>query len=314
MNEQLIITIFTSIIGRPPEESSLNFWKNYVGQSPERIGDFIKFLINSPEAIDSFIPNDPVYALKKIYEKIDLGMSAGNPLLINELPKKFYFMHIPKTAGISVSFGISNLFHPLQIVSNTFGNILNKDTTHKKLYLGHYGADQIDLNHPTKIAISTIRDPKVRIKSFYNFLKHVPFDTPTWGLVSEAASKNSFYNFLKITDPNIRFSFDNYYTRAFSGIGLPNIRLDDPLDQSTIKVAILNLNKFDLIINVDLLNNKLYYESILERIRKLFGDYIDIPKLNQSKEVNYLNDTDVPYELIEKDIILMKDFLKNDFK
>ena len=139
-----------------------------------------------------------------------------------------YFLHIPKTAGTTLTTIIYNNFdlnsiYPEQVWQKL---LLNKPKSFSeyKLIRGHFGHSLRKILPKKPVYITMIRDPVERTISFYHHMRTDPF-TNNW--VKEFISKNEDLDSL-ISDPKKRMVFANEQTRHI-GLELDVVSLTESL-------------------------------------------------------------------------------------
>jgi len=306
---EVIESVFLGLLGRKPDEKSLHYWTKNIIKGKHTLLEFISFLKNSDECLSNIDPAKYDYLLKLIYDKSKKGSVSGNPFLINYTSYNLFFLHIPKTAGISIINNFSEGYHPLQIKPLSYGDVIDNDLY--KFFAGHFSINEIQSKDKEILKIISIREPKKRILSLYYFLRKVPVEDEVWGKVAWAAQNLSLKNFFAIDEPDIAFAFDNYYTRVLAGVGLPKNNLETSLDKSHIKIASDNLISFDHIIKLeDIVIDGFLKHNLCEDVKKKLGFAIKntLPILNKSEIKINTDINDIPDRLVKYDYEVLNKF------
>jgi hypothetical protein len=302
--EKEISEIFYTLINRSIEPESLLFWTEEIKNNRINLSEYINFLRNSPEGLINIKKEQCEYILNHAYHTYDSTIGAGNPFLINQGNTKIFFMHIPKTGGISFSKLISSYFHPLQIQSLKFDQNINNE--YAKLFIGHFSFNEIKKHSNDDILITLIRNPVSRINSMYNFLKNNVIDEEMhWGKSAQISRSHNIEKIVHMENNSI-FAFDNYYTRVFSGVGIPGNNFHEKLNSNTLKIAKENMKKFDLILKIEDVKLKKIPINNLKVYNNIFQDerLLQIEELNKGEYM----ENKVPKQFINYDLELLSDF------
>lgn len=165
--------------------------------------------------------------------KQELGSTAaaqGDSLEV-WLGRPVAFLHLEKTAGMSVASFLTARFHPLQIdpdpnrgfpphVLTPFPPHIVGKVRRYPLVWGHYDLPSIRRIGGDRFVFTFLREPKARILSLYWYWRsHGPlhlgrdgFDQPALAALSLPLAE-----FLRCDDPCIRDHIDNFYVRRLTG-------------------------------------------------------------------------------------------------
>jgi hypothetical protein len=88
-----------------------------------------------------------------------------------------FFMHVPKTGGISLASFLRGMFSPEDICPPSPGDgrwrHRPQDVSHFRFFTGHFSVDFIDALDPAGFKITVLRHPRQRIVSIYDFWRSI---------------------------------------------------------------------------------------------------------------------------------------------
>jgi acetyltransferase-like isoleucine patch superfamily enzyme len=308
MKKDLIFPLFNVLIGRDPSNEDHRYWTNHIKENDLGLADLALVLRNCEDGLLSNHPGSDIRILEKAYARILNRGEYGNPNTINNSNARLFFMHIPKAAGISTIRALSSGFHPLQIHAVQYGD--STDNLTSGLIVGHYSINEIPAKrYPSDniIALTVVRDPLKRIASLYNFLQKIDTESRYWSEIAMHSKSNSLSDFCIKKTNNSLFAIDNYYTRAFSGVGLPPDSGGDNVGRKELDMAISNITRFDEILLVDDEKGISANEATLTKIESTIGFQLHLNKErhNQSEYRDEINLSEIPEELYSLDIELL---------
>ena len=155
----------------------------------------------------------------------------GNGLRVWSGPK-VAFLHLEKTAGMSLVSALAAQFHPLQIdddlrrafpphVLTPLPPFLLPRVRRYALVWGHYDLPAIRRLGPDRFTFTLLRDPAARIVSLYLYWRgQAALDLGRNGMNQPvlAAQRLSLADFLQSTDLSIVNYIDNLYVRRLTGL------------------------------------------------------------------------------------------------
>ena len=221
--------------------------------------------------------------------------------MVNDSARPIVFLHLPKTAGQSVRLFLNRAF-PKRLVfpGQTDGHLAmhsRSDLRQYSIFAGHFSWSLLDFLGSEAMVFTILRDPALRIISFYRYLR-----TQAEALSSEqlklphnqglrAAIDNPFEKFLTLNLPGISqfilSYFDNYYmfyfaTRVVNGRSF--IRDQHPesdmfASEQVLQVAIRNMRDALRAYNIRRLDD-------LVRDLSLEEGFVDVsmPSINRSAD------------------------------
>jgi hypothetical protein len=186
----------------------------------------------------------------------------GNGLLVWSGPP-VTFLHLEKTAGMSVVAALSAQFHPLQIdadlrrafpphVLTPLPPFLLPRVRRCALVWGHYDAPSIARLGEGRFTFTFLRDPAARIVSLYRYWRAQSALDLGWNGMNQpvlAAQRLSLAEFLATDDPWILDYIDNFYVRRLTGLYASGAAIDplvaDP--EGALRRARATLARFDFV-------------------------------------------------------------------
>jgi hypothetical protein len=188
--------------------------------------------------------------------------AGGNRLAVWSGPP-VTFLHLEKTAGMSVVSALSQHFHPLQIdadlrrafpphVLTPLPPFLLDRVRRCKLVWGHYDVPSIRRLGEGRFTFTFLREPKARIVSLYRYWRAQSSLDLGWNGMNQpvlAAQRLSLAEFLQSDDPWILDYIDNFYVRRLTGQYATG-RETDPLAASPddwLRSALAALECFDFV-------------------------------------------------------------------
>lgn len=138
-----------------------------------------------------------------------------------------FFMHIPKTGGISLTSFLQRSFAPCLICPQPLDgrawDYSAEEVARYRLFAGHFDADFIDLIDPNGFKLTILRNPLSRVTSTYDFWRSISLEWADRHL-SEAplnaprfARTHTFGTFLRTENPFVREAIDNLMVRQLLG-------------------------------------------------------------------------------------------------
>jgi len=163
-------------------------------------------------------------------------------MLFSRFKLNFYFLHIPKTAGSSVSRWIAERIEPHSLCpAKNWDHLMRikpKDVAHFRAFAGHFGIDLSEFLDQKLSTATVFRDPVARTISHYN---HVRRDTnhPYHNYVKF----QSFDNF--VVDPINRPMIENFQARYLVRSPIDFRKYFKALDKSPGKLSMLSTTSED---------------------------------------------------------------------
>lgn len=139
------------------------------------------------------------------------------------LTQAFIFLHIPKTAGTSITSSISQSFLPEMICPERLFDIRlwPQDLLIRYKFFSYHGYfDSIEyIPHERKVTFTFLRDPLERFISSYRYWRSIPWTTIDGGDIhlGRLAKYYSFEDFLSNSEPEILYRIKNQMTVMLSG-------------------------------------------------------------------------------------------------
>ena len=141
------------------------------------------------------------------------------------------FLHLEKTAGMSIVAALAAQFHPLQIDADLrrafpphvlcpLPPFLLARVRRCALVWGHYDLPSIRRLGPGRFTFTLLRDPEARIVSLYRYWRGQAALDLGWNGMNApvlAAQRLTLAEFLATDDPVIRDYIDNFYVRRLTG-------------------------------------------------------------------------------------------------
>ena len=187
---------------------------------------------------------------------------SGNPLNFWRGPP-IAFLHLEKTAGVSLSTLLTAMFHPGQIdpdphrtaaphmVAPFAGRAMSAIRRHALVY-GHYDLPALQRLDAGRVVITMLRDPTARILSLYYFWRSIDLDSVRDAVSFDAvamAHRCNLLDFLRCDIPSVRDHIDNVYVRrltGFYGTGSAVDRVTDTPNQA-LSLALRGLRRIDFV-------------------------------------------------------------------
>lgn len=166
---------------------------------------------------------------------------------------KIFFMHVSKTAGVSISSFLSSFFRTDEICPTPVDGIWTyspSDVAQYRLFLGHFCHDFIDGFQGAKIRLIMLRDPHARLVSLYDFWRSYSWDfvrttLPPLPMNGPSVAKScSFGKFLTSNNPLVKQHVCNPVARQLLGARFNHVAMNE-LD--AIDLSIRRLESFDWI-------------------------------------------------------------------
>jgi len=137
-----------------------------------------------------------------------------------------FFMHVPKTGGISLSSLLRGAFRPHEVCPPSIGDGRWRhratNVAHYKLFLGHFNTDFINAVDREGFKITILRHPRDRVISTYDFWRSAPNDwnkqlTEVDEDAPSYAKRVTFSEFLKSDIPWVLDGISNSIARQLLG-------------------------------------------------------------------------------------------------
>ena len=189
----------------------------------------------------SWLLADSAYQGRLRGEMIDGDTRLGNALRVWSGPP-VTFLHLEKTAGMSVIAALAAQFHPLQIDADLrrafpphvlcpLPPFLLPRVRRCALVWGHYDLPSIRRLGPGRFTFTLLREPASRIVSLYRYWRGQAALDLGWNGMNApvlAAQRLSLAEFLNTDDPVILDYIDNFYVRRLTG-QYASLNAADPL-------------------------------------------------------------------------------------
>jgi hypothetical protein len=134
------------------------------------------------------------------------------------------FLHIPKTAGTSVTELMRHWYQDKRFCGHIFDAELKKTPPDQlakfEVFAGHFNYNTIVNNIPKAKIFTFLREPRQRSLSLYNY-----WAAHSWEWIDSQggrhaphvrfAKTHSFLEVLQTDEPSVRNNFDNLYVRTF---------------------------------------------------------------------------------------------------
>jgi hypothetical protein len=170
-----------------------------------------------------------------------------------------FFLHIPKTGGVSMTNYLSSLFRQDEICPLPPGDgrwrsadgrwyYTKSDVESYRFFHGHFDVDFIDMIDPVGLKIIILREPRARLLSLYDFWRSL---SDTWAEEHLAnapvnpvryAKMVSFSEFVHTENPWIYEAISNAATRQLLGHRFDGLAADE---RGAAQVAFARLQSFD---------------------------------------------------------------------
>jgi hypothetical protein len=187
---------------------------------------------------------------------------SGNPLAFWHGPP-IAFLHMEKTAGISLAKLLTDRFHPAQIDPDPHrtlpphlftpfaGRPAAAIRRHALLY-GHYDLPSLRQLDAGRIIVTMLRDPVARILSLYYYWRSIDLSALRGSVSFPAvamAHRCGLLEFLSADAPVLRDHIDNIYVRRLTGLYSADARSDRVTDAPNLALsaALKGLRKIDFV-------------------------------------------------------------------
>jgi uncharacterized membrane protein YkvA (DUF1232 family) len=201
--------------------------------------------------LTSWLAADPAYQGALRAELTGDDRRLGNRLRVWS-GAKVAFLHLEKTAGMSLVAALAEQFHPLQIdddlrrafpphVLTPLPPFLLPRVRRCAFVWGHYDLPSLRRLGPDRFTFTVLREPAARVVSLYLYWRGQAALDLGWNGMNQpvlAAQRLTLAEFLHATDPFITNYIDNFYVRRLTGLyateeGDPLLaHPDDVLDQA----------------------------------------------------------------------------------
>ena len=191
----------------------------------------------------------------------------------NDGSNKLLFLHIPKTAGSSLTrilksnFRKKKIFH--QMDPRELEKHLEAGDCPQRLYIGHYGYDLVNRFKVRPKVLTVLRDPRQRVISHYYFYR--AYDEAALGpwekKIAELCRRHDFRTFITLDVPEIEQSFSNLQTRQLASTTDCRVPADGSGRRNLLAEACEHLELLDFVGIVE------EFERSLELLAHQFGIY-----------------------------------------
>ncbi len=191
-----------------------------------------------------------------------LPVQSGNPMVFWQGPP-IAFLHLEKTAGISLATLLTDMFHPAQIdpdpcrtlaphVATPFAGRPPAAIRRYALIYGHYDLPSLRRLDAGRIVITMLRDPVERILSLYYYWRSIDLTVlPSGGSFPAVAMAHrcSLLEFLETDSPVVRDHIDNFYVRRLTGLYGTGAQADRVTDSPSLALsaALTGLRQIDFV-------------------------------------------------------------------
>jgi hypothetical protein len=162
-------------------------------------------------------------------------------------PEKVVFMHLPKTAGVTINNLLSRNYPRDQqfwfITRNGWGEFVDTDTI--QYIHGHFDAVTAARLASGRKLVTFVRDPVSRtLSEFYYWKSHTDWYIESENLrIPKMVKTMPLRDFLNSDIRELRLKNTNFMTKAFAGFD--NSRKKAHVDEGLFNLAVNNLEKFD---------------------------------------------------------------------
>jgi hypothetical protein len=191
--------------------------------------------------LTSWLLADPAYQGRLRAELTEDDRRLGSALRVWSGPK-VTFLHLEKTAGMSLVTALAAHFHPLQIdddlrrtfpphVLTPLPPFLVPRVRRFAFVWGHYDLPSVRRLGADRFTFTLLRDPATRIVSLYRYWRgQAALDLGRNGMNQPVmvAQRSPLAEFLNSTDPFVVNYIDNFYVRRLTGL-YAVAEQDDPL-------------------------------------------------------------------------------------
>lgn len=142
------------------------------------------------------------------------------------------FLHIEKTAGMSVSHALETQFHPTQINPDALAACPDADMRRYALVRGHFDLPTLRRIDPDRFVLTFLREPRARILSLYHYWRsYAPELLADLHPGARMAAGMPLLDWLREGSDELRDAIDNHYVRRLLGAyawapGGDRLRLD----------------------------------------------------------------------------------------
>jgi hypothetical protein len=173
--------------------------------------------------------------------------------------RRVFFLHVPKTGGISLTTYLSSFFPQDEICptppgdgrwrsANDRWHYSKADLEPYRFFAGHFDVDFINMIDPTGLKITILREPRARLVSMYDFwrsmsdawaeehLANAPVNTVQY------AKEHSFSQLVRTDNPWIYEAISNSATRQLLGHRFDALAADE---REAAHMAFAQLQSFD---------------------------------------------------------------------
>ena len=188
------------------------------------------------------------------------------------------YLHIPKCGGTTIfhhfksNLGNSKSGKAVHFDSEAFARFDDAalETARRAQFVsGHFGWNALCAVGAGAIQFTTLRDPFKRLRSLYSFSRSKAHSAkPLFAATFEAAKQRSFGDFCLSPEPEVRMMIDNAMTRTLAD----DYACDKAWDHdTTLRAAMRNLDRLDLVIDLDDLNAEMPRICQISRTRLVRG-------------------------------------------
>jgi hypothetical protein len=129
------------------------------------------------------------------------------------------FLHIEKTAGMSVSQALEQQFHPTQINPDALAACDDARMRRYALIRGHFDLPTLRRIDPDRFVLTFLREPKARILSLHQYWRsYVPESLAELHPGAAKAASMPLLDWLRCDAPEIQNAIDGHYVRRLLGL------------------------------------------------------------------------------------------------
>ncbi len=192
--------------------------------------------------------------LRRNHDEAAAHLARGRFLLrglapVGVRPRQFVFLHVQKTAGISVLERLGRVFSYLRTAWVFSPAELDAyeaaELAHYDFVCGHFTARNLAQARPGAFACTVLREPVERAVSAYWYWRAYQGPTRRVNRAAVAAAKRmSFLDFLRDPDPEVRWHLDGHQCHAVVG----DWTAPQPLPPADlVAAAVAGLDRFDFV-------------------------------------------------------------------
>ena len=223
-------------------------------------------------------------------------LGSGTPLQGDRLRvwlgQPVSFLHLEKTAGMSLASCLTGLFHPLQIdpdphrrfpphMLSPFPPCVADKVRRYPLVWGHYDLPSLRRLGADRFTLTVLREPRERIISLYHYWRENSvrgFGSTGYNRAVLIARDSTLLEFLRSEDLEVRGHLDSFYVRRLIGVYETGV-LPDPVaadPDGALAQALVALDSIDFVGMTEQLDEAL---AVLGRMLD-FEPPLSAPRLN----------------------------------